>query len=330
MLHDVAIWRPAAPDGVGDLHRGRVTARVRAMGGCFVALDGAEGFLPESEGQASEGQMIGVRITRAAQGGKGPRLSARLSDAQTAMLGSGPPALLARGPDALARLQALHPQAEIVHDTVLHPAFPPELEEAWEALAAPHAPLPGGAVMQVHPTPALVAIDIDLGAATGARESKQRSQREANRALLPELARQIRLRNLGGAIVVDLGGMTAKERVALAPDFTRALAEDPLQPRFLGFTALGLAEILRPRIHPMLHETLAGPHAAGLAGLRQLCRTAAAQPAQALALRASADVAAALQADGFAREDVRARTGRDLLLTLDRTLPPCRCVVETA
>jgi len=49
-----AIWRPGAPDGVGDIHRGRVIARVPAMAGAFVALDGAEGFLPDSDGGAAK------------------------------------------------------------------------------------------------------------------------------------------------------------------------------------------------------------------------------------------------------------------------------------
>ena len=49
-LLDYAIWRPGAPDGVGDLHRGRITARVPAMAGAFVRLEGsADGFLPDSE-----------------------------------------------------------------------------------------------------------------------------------------------------------------------------------------------------------------------------------------------------------------------------------------
>ena len=57
-LLDYAIDRPGAPDGVGDLHRGRVTTRVPALAGGFVALDGApDGFLPDSEGgkEATEG-----------------------------------------------------------------------------------------------------------------------------------------------------------------------------------------------------------------------------------------------------------------------------------
>ncbi len=46
-----------------------------------------------------EGDAVGVRVTRAAQGGKGPRLTARLSAAEAALVGTGPPALLRRGPN---------------------------------------------------------------------------------------------------------------------------------------------------------------------------------------------------------------------------------------
>jgi ribonuclease G len=330
VLHDVAIWRESAPDGVGDLYRGRVVSRVKAMAGAFVAIDGAEGFLPDSEGAADEGTVLGVRITRAAQGGKGPRLTARLSPGEQALAGTGAPALLRRGPDALSRLAALYPLSPILIDDagtaarlrlnaeLVANAFPPELEDAWEALASPTAELPGGARMHVHPTLALVAIDVDLGAATAARQSKSHAQAQANRALLPELARQIRLRNLSGAILVDLGGMALKRRAAMAPDFARALATDPLAPRFLGFTALGLAEILRPRVHPPLHELLAGPHATGLAGLRALCRAAAAAPHRAFQLRAAPDVAQALRRDVAAQEAVAARTGRKLRIVEER------------
>ncbi len=72
-LLDYAIWRPGAPDGVGDTLYGRVTARVPAMAGAFVALDGATGFLPDSEGGAglSEGARMPVHVRgrhRAARG----------------------------------------------------------------------------------------------------------------------------------------------------------------------------------------------------------------------------------------------------------------------
>jgi len=138
--------------------------------------------------------------------------------------------------------------------------------------------------------------------------------------VLPALARQIRLRNLSGGIVVDLAGMPARKRAALGPVLAAALADDPLRPRFLGFTALGLAEILRARVHPPLHELLAGPHAAGLAALRTLARESDANPSATLALRAAPALVAALQSDPVALEDYVRRTGRQARLRSDSGL----------
>ena len=64
--------------------------------------------------------------------------------------------------------------------------------------------LPGGARASIHPTPALVAIDMDTGGATAERRPSQAAQMAANLLALPEVARQIRLRNLSGAVVVDV------------------------------------------------------------------------------------------------------------------------------
>ncbi len=64
----------------------------------------------------------------------------------------------------------------------------------------------------IEPTAALVAIDVDMAAATAGRDAKQAKQEAANRAALPALARQIRLRNLSGAILVDLAGLSMRRR----------------------------------------------------------------------------------------------------------------------
>jgi Ribonuclease G/E len=337
-LVDYAIWRPGAPDGVGDLHRGRVTARVPAMAGAFVALDGAEGFLPDSQGGANvtEGAAIGVRVTRAAQGGKGPRLTALLDAGEAALTGTGPPALLRRGPDAVQRLADLHPAARIVVDdaglaaslravlgdrlAIAARAWDEATAEQVAALGEPSCALPGGARASFHPTPALVAIDVDAGGATAIRAGKAASQLALNQAVLPALARQIRLRNLSGAILIDLAGMPARKRIALGPTLAAALAADPLRPRFMGFTALGLAEILRSRIHKPLHELLAGPHAAGLAALRAV--VAAGRPGERPVLRASPAVAAALDADRGALDALARRIGRPTSIVVDPSLPP--------
>ena len=375
-LEDYALWRPGAPDGLGDVHWGRITARVPAMAGAFVALAGqSDGFLPDSDGAAgrTEGDMLAVRITRTAQGGKGPRLasadsaqpslssaslpSAGLSPASLHQPGLPPaaaqqtspdpgsassPHLLHAGPSPLARLAALYPSAAIQIDdaalfarlrpdfptrlSLVRQAFDDDLETAAEALSSTGVALPGGLFATIIPTPALTAIDVDGGASTAARGQKSIVQFAANRAAMPALIRQIRLRNLSGAILLDLAGVSPRRRPALAPDIAAGLARDPARPRLLGFTQLGFAEILRPRLAAPLHEMLAGPHAAGLAALR----LRAAEPGRHAALRAGPAVVAALQADTQALADLARRSAYPLILRSDPALPPHTWVIEDA
>lgn len=348
-LTDYALWRPGAPDGVGDIHRGRVTAIVPAMAGAFVALADAEGFLPDSEGAKglaathwpatgmratgmTAGTILTVRVSRAALGGKGPRLSARGVPVE-----DGPVGLRRRGLDPLRELAARYPLAEIAVDdpalaaslrldlgarlTRVARAFDEEIESEVEGLAAREIVLASGVALSIHPTPALVAIDVDGGAALAGRDSAQRRHRAVNTAVVPELARQIRLRNLSGAILVDLAGLKPKQRQALAPDFVAALAADPLRPRFLGFTALGLAEIVRPRVRAPLHETLAGPLASGLGALRAIARVIQTDPGARLSLRAAPAVVAALEADPVALPDLARIAGRGFNLRSDPSFP---------
>lgn len=267
ILKDYVLWFPEAPDGVGDLHAGRVTARAKGMGGVFVEIGGEEGFLPDGAGGAglSDGDAVAVRVTRAAQGGKGKRLAVAKETAQ----GAGP-GLIERGPGPLADLLAVATNAEISADDYaliadLRGRFPQigydkqafaGIEDEVAGLAEPVFSLPMGAKASVSPTPALTAIDIDGGAATADRAGKAASQARLNRAAIPELARQIRLRSLGGAILIDFAGMRPSARASLGPDLAAALADDPAKPRLIGFTGLGFAEILRPRLRAPLHEML--------------------------------------------------------------------------
>jgi hypothetical protein len=242
-------------------------------------------------------------------------------------IGIGNPGLIERGPDAVTRLAALHRDAPVIvddqallgdlrgrlGDRVSHGvAFDEDVESAFSALLEPVVALPGGARLHVHVTPALTALDIDLGSGTGERRGKAGAQAAANRALLPGVAAQIRLRNLSGAILVDFGGMAVKQRASLGPGFESALAGDPLQPRFLGFSGLGLAEILRPRVHPPLAELTTGALAQGLAALREAAARVSARPDQALELRASPAVLTALHADAAGLAGFAHRAGRPI------------------
>jgi Ribonuclease G/E len=213
---------------------------------------------------------------------------------------------------------------------VVATAFDPDLTTRIDALADPVVELPRGARLSIHPTPALVAIDVDAGAATAARGGKGAAQRALNLTVLPALASEIRLRNLSGAILVDLAGMPARKRDTLGPALAAALAEDPLRPRLLGFTRLGLAEIVRARVHPPLHELLAGPHAAGLMALRAAAVMIADDPARPPVLRTAPPVIAALEADPVALVDLARRAGRALMKRADPSLPATAWVLDPA
>lgn len=356
-----AAWveRPARPDGVGDLHRARITALAPAMAGAFLVLaDGATGFLPESEAgpvrqpigkSVQEGQILPVRVTRAAQGGKGPRVTARLTPEEMALATAAPlgaPRLLARGPSAALRLARAHPGVPVITDgaalaarlraalgparvTLQHgPVFDDVLEAEFETLAGPEVPLPGGGRLLIHPTPALTALDVDAGAAAGTRDTL--AQMRVNETAVAEAARQIRLRNLAGPILLDLAGLKPKRREALAAPLRAALAPDPLA-RLLGLGPLGLFEILRQRVHPPLHEVLGWPPSPlthGLAALRRAVREAATRPGRRLVLWAGPAVLTALRSLPDALEEAAALAGHPLNLRPDPLLPLGGEVIE--
>ena len=305
------IYRTAQPDHFGAIHWARVSARIPAMAGAFVTIAGHGGdagaFLPDTEGAATvhPGDHLAVRITRAALGAKGPRVAA------SPEIAPGPVRLLHPGPTPLEELRAAYPEA-----TLIEAPFPPSLEADLAALADPTISLPGGLTASVTPTPALIAIDLDT--ASGTLDAKNLFA--ANRDALPELARQIRLRNLSGAILIDFAGLPTRKRAALAPNVVAALETDRLAPRLAGFTPLGFAEILRPRLRPPLHERLAGPHAAGLAALRQIVTEAAAHPGHRFTLTAAPAIIAALQADPDARAALAHHLAYPLALRSDPTL----------
>src|SRR5262249_55778389 len=123
---------------------------------------------------------------------------------------------------------------------------------------------------------------------------------------------------------------SARRRSSLAPALHAALADDPLHPRLLGFTGLGLAEIVRPRVHPPLHEMLAGPHAAGLAALRTVAAMVASPLHRMPALRASPAIVRALADDGEALPDLARRGGRSLILRSDPALSPTEWRIEAS
>nr|WP_234394953.1 hypothetical protein [Acetobacter papayae] len=148
-LVDFALWRPGAPDHVGDYFQARIEALVPGMGGAFVdlGLDTA-GFLPlpKDAPPLTQGQAITVAVTRAALGGKGVRVKlpppSAPSPLPTAPVSSS--RLIATGPTPLERLAALWPHASIVVDSPAAAALclPPYVTESSRAFMPCRKTLP--------------------------------------------------------------------------------------------------------------------------------------------------------------------------------------------
>jgi Ribonuclease G/E len=270
ILTEYAIWNFTEPGDIGDRFTARLTAKVPAMAGSFADLGTTTGFLPDSAGTGlTEGAYFCARITRMAQAGKGPRIAEidepHAEKTGPLQLGLGPlPDLAGRFPSAPIGIDDYGLIAEIAKrcggDSLparIHhqnTTFDAVLEDELAALTEPTAQLSSGARIHIACTPALTAIDIDAGSLTAESAAKQHSQLALNLALIPDLTRQIRLRNLSGAILIDFAGMKSAARQKLLPALTAALKTDPLKPQLLGFSNLGFAEITRPRIRPALHE----------------------------------------------------------------------------
>lgn len=126
----------------------------------------------------------------------------------------------------------------------------PELDEIIDALCRPIVPLSGGASLVIERTQALVAIDVNSGAATA-------NATAVNLLAVREAARQLRLRNLSGLIVIDCLKMKDRADVSkIVNAFARAAEGDPAQLRGFGLTKLGLLEATRERHGPCLGEVL--------------------------------------------------------------------------
>lgn len=123
-----------------------------------------------------------------------------------------------------------------------------DLIKPIEQLFQPYAVLEGGGNILIQPTAALTAIDVNRGV-------DRNSNLTINLEAATEIARHIRIRNLGGAILIDFINMKdEKERKQLLAHMDTLFNDDPCTVQIHGFTHLGLLEIGRQRRNPTLAE----------------------------------------------------------------------------
>lgn len=188
-----------------------------------------------------------------------------------------------------------------------------DIEDAVQAALDPVVPLACGGRVTIEPTAALTAIDVDSGGASAI---------EANTQAVAVIARQLRLRNIAGQIVVDFVS-TGKGKgpvFKLVTALKQAVARDAIATHVIGVTPLGLVELTRERKGPSLAELTqergCGPNvdAVALAALRQVLVESRARPGRALALVVAPDVASALYYRPSAVAEVEERLGRKLTI----------------
>ena len=165
---------------------------------------------------------------------------------------AGDPELLVDGPDAAEtawRDWADPPPDEVADAPGAFAAL--GVAEMIDAALAPVVRLPAGASMAIEPTRALVAVDVNTGPDTSPAAGLK-----ANIAAARDLPRQLRLRGLGGQIVVDFAPMAKKDRAALDQVLKGAFRGDGAETSLAGWTPLGNYEIQRKRDRMPLREAL--------------------------------------------------------------------------
>jgi len=116
-----------------------------------------------------------------------------------------------------------------------------------EALAAPMVMLDGGASMVIEATRALIAVDVNTG-----NDTSPASGLKASLAAARDLPRQLRLRGMGGIVVIDLAPCPKRDRHVVEQVLSKAFRADPGEANLAGWTPLGNFELTRKRDRPPL------------------------------------------------------------------------------
>jgi ribonuclease E len=118
----------------------------------------------------------------------------------------------------------------------------------------PRVDLPSGGYVIIEPTEALTVVDVNSGSFTrsaNARETVLWTNCEA----AAEIARQLKLRNIGGVVIVDFIDMESRrDQFLLLEHFVQAMRDDKSRPQIAQITELGLVELTRKRQGQNIYE----------------------------------------------------------------------------
>jgi ribonuclease E len=212
------------------------------------------------------------------------------------------------------------------------------VEQEIETMHGRTVQLPSGGSIVMEQTEALVAIDVNSGTYRGRGDAEQTAHR-INMEAAPEIARQIRLRDLGGVVIIDFIDMEeAEHRREIEKALWEALKPDRARLRMLKMSPFCIVEMTRQRQRQSLRQStyVECPNCLGTGQIKSN---------ETLALQVFREIKAGADTDGLERVEVRVappvanylsnemRTrlselekscGKQIQILVDTALPPGR------
>jgi len=129
-----------------------------------------------------------------------------------------------------------------------------DIKKTIQKALQPRVDLPSGGYIIIEPTEALTVIDVNSGSFTRSANSRQ-TVLWTNCEAAVEISRQMKLRNIGGVIVVDFIDMESRrDQFQLLEHFSSAIKDDSARPQIAQLTELGLVELTRKRQGQNIYE----------------------------------------------------------------------------
>lgn len=123
----------------------------------------------------------------------------------------------------------------------------------------PRVDLPSGGYIIIEPTEALTVIDVNSGSFTRSATARE-TVLWTNCEAATEIARQLRLRNIAGVIIVDFIDMDSRrDKLQVLEHFSKALRADKARPQISQLSELGLVELTRKRQGQNIYELFGRP-----------------------------------------------------------------------
>jgi Rne/Rng family ribonuclease len=218
-------------------------------------------------------------------------------------------------------------------DTPLFEEF--GIQDEIEKALRPKVWLKSGGYIVINQTEALVAIDVNTGKYVGKTNRLEDTILKTNIDAVNEIVRQVRLRDLGGIIVIDFIDMDErKNRAKVVQALEEALRRDRAPTKVISFHDFGLVAITRKRVKQSLERTLCEPcnYCSGSGWIKSVntvcyeilseARKMAAQiEGNTLTLRVNPEVAKALKSsDGGLVSELESLTKKDVMIKSDPTV----------